>query len=69
MSAESDMLITEVAKHEYRQLTEAVVRAAKAWHYANHGTLAVRALDDAVVVLNTFEDRHRKRIEQWQNSQ
>lgn len=62
LSEQSDKLITEVAKREYQQLKDAVVRAAKAWRYAVRGPLASQALEDAVDVLMRFETNHRERL-------
>lgn len=62
VSEQSDRLITVVAKREYQQLKDTVVRAAKAWRYAEHGELATRTLDDAVDVLMRFETNHGDRL-------
>lgn len=62
MSEQSNKLITEVAKAEHQKLQAAVVRAAKAWRYAQDGKLAREALASSVDVLTKFEDRHRDRL-------
>lgn len=62
MSEQSDRLITEVAKKEHQQRKEAVIRAAKAWRYAEGKRLAHQALDDAVYALITFEENHKDRL-------
>lgn len=62
MSQQSDDLITVVAEREHQELKDAVVRAAKAWRYAQQGKLAARALGDAVDVLMRFETDHGDRL-------
>jgi hypothetical protein len=62
VSRRSDDLITKVARNEHRQLEKAVIRAVKAWRYAQDGKLARESLKSAIDVLTKFEDRYKDRL-------
>ena len=64
MSEQSDKLITEVARLEWQQLKDSVVRTACCWRVSPVALRAALLVDlcNAIDCLRSFEEEHKERL-------